>query len=434
MPAIFDRTELLSSTLKDSSYNSRDHSEFSPTVVVESSKSDFSLRHVSPVKPPEGVAACCTPKSEDLVDYADNSMRLVNDSIREKEVSSQSEDTAVDHEMAYLNEYEGWKLPHVIDPPEPKIRKAKKRGKYLTAYPDIEIIHNRPKFASAIPLLLNGSSLKPVKIRKQVIRVKNTCAFDSTVQTITGSHDYATYAEYLAGCSIEIFEFVQRLSTTGVTAALYSERGQILSTTKKTENGELDCTINVSYLQEKYILRDVPSLVRTVRCADCQFEVAKTLPVLHVDAVSLHQRGMAGLQEALEKTYTCRRTTTCFRCKSCKITKSLSGGNHLMIDMEDVGNPLLAARNGYPLSGRTFTLAEIPDELIYDGYTYKFLSAIVYTARHYFAYIKRVTGKWEVHNDLQKRVGAVTARTLLLQHQIHELFYIRVSRIEDIRK
>lgn len=197
-----------------------------------------------------------------------------------KKVLTQSRDTTVDSVasgMSYLNEIELWKLGHLINPPEPKIPvKPKKRGKYVTACPDIEIIHKRPKCTPTLPLLINGSSLKPVKIREQMVHVRYTCAFDTTIQNIlSGCDDYATYADCLADCNIEINEFVQKMSTTGVTAALYTDRGFILSTTKQIKDGALDYRINIFYLQEKFILRDVPSVVKTIRCADCLYEGQK---------------------------------------------------------------------------------------------------------------------------------------------------------------
>jgi len=100
----------------------------------------------------------------------------------------------------------------------------------------------------------------------------------------------------------------------------------------------------------------------------------------------------------------------------------------MMLDIEDVGNPLLSARRSYPNCRRQFTFEEIPDKLIYDKYTYKFVSAITYIDQHYFAFIKRITGKWENHNDLKKRVMAVTARTLLQMHNIHLIFYVQVAK------
>ena len=95
-------------------------------------------------------------------------------------------------------------------------------------------------------------------------------------------------------------------------AKLYQERGCILSTTKDVENGLLNCEINISYLQEKFILRDVPSLEETVRCDDCAFENSKILPVLHPNPIPIHGYGLAGLQSAVNETLHSRSTSTCF--------------------------------------------------------------------------------------------------------------------------
>lgn len=80
---------------------------------------------------------------------------------------------------------------------------------------------------------------------------------------------------------------------------------------------------------------------------------------------------MAGLQEAVNNAYKPSNTSTCLRCKSANIIKNFSVGRHMMLDIEDVGNPLLLARRGYPNCRRQFTIEEVPDKLIYDKYTYK---------------------------------------------------------------
>lgn len=100
-----------------------------------------------------------------------------------------------------------------------------------------------------------------------------------------------------------------------------------------------------------------------------------------------------------------------------------------MLNIEDVGNASLSNYKGYPNCKRQFTLHEIPDKLVYCEYQYKFVSAIVHLNNHYFSFIKRVTGKWEEHNDLKDRVMAVTNRTLWKQQSIHVLFYVRVSKL-----
>lgn len=71
-----------------------------------------------------------------------------------------------------------------------------KRGTYLTPCPDIQIIHQRPKFSVTLPLLVNGNSLDLVKIGKRIILVRNTRKFDSTEQSILAAyHDFAPYNE-----------------------------------------------------------------------------------------------------------------------------------------------------------------------------------------------------------------------------------------------
>lgn len=145
-----------------------------------------------------------------------------------------------------------------------------------------------------LPLPVNRNSLKPINIGKQIVNVRNTCAFDSTVQIVLAAcHDFASYSEYFINSNFYLSEFVQTLTRKGATAELYKERERILSTTKVIKDGLLDCTINISYLQEKFILRDVPSLQKIIRCADCVFENLQTLPVLHLNPFSIYGINMA---------------------------------------------------------------------------------------------------------------------------------------------
>ena len=352
-------------------------------------------------------------------------------------VSPLSGHTTVDSfapEMTYLNEIENWRgLNEKSSPIKPKVPgKVKKRGKYLTACPDIEIVHKRPKFIEKLPLLMNGNKLGPVKIGRHMVKIQNTCAFDSTAQSLLAAyHDFVPYYEYLTDNNNDLFQFIRKLSTTGMAPKLYQERGCILSTTKDVESGLLNCEINISYLQEKFILRDVPSLEKTIRCDECAFENSKIIPVLHLNPIPIYRYGLAGLQSAVNETLHSRSTSTCFRCKSTKITKGLSEGMHLMLDIEDVGCALLSSRHNSPDCRKHFTVKEIPENLVYGEYTYKFVSAIIFIDSHYFAVIKRATGKWELHNDLSSRVMDVTPRTLLTKHSIHVLFYVRLAKTND---
>lgn len=151
------------------------------------------------------------------------------------------------------------------------------------------------------------------------------------------------------------------------------------------------------------------------------------MSVLHLNSISIYRCGIASLQKTVNKTCKLRS----IRCKSPNITKGLSGHNHIILDIKDVGNLLPSTRNGYPNCKRQFT-EEISEKLIYNKCTYKFVSMIVYIDEYYFAFIKRVTGKWESHNDLKERVMAITARTPLQKYSIHMLFYVRISKTIEL--
>lgn len=196
---------------------------------------------------------------------------------------SESADSTVQSdntEPNVLNEVEDWKgLNSKLNACESRVStKPRKRGKYLTAFPDIEIIHKRPKFKSVLPLLENGNRLRPEKIGKQEVSVRNTCAFDSTSQSLlTAYHDHSLYNQYVKdNDNVHLLKFIQALSETGTTRKNYQERASILSTAYKIENGIIDATINISYLQDNFILKDVPSLVKEVQCADCHSVIKKS--------------------------------------------------------------------------------------------------------------------------------------------------------------
>lgn len=110
-------------------------------------------------------------------------------------------------QTAFLNEVETWKGQK---------DKALKRGKYLRVCPDIESIHKKPRLTSKIPLLQNGNVLRPQNISGQYVMLRNTCAFDSIVQSLLiGYRDWIMYHEYINNTSNIITDFIKMISTFG---------------------------------------------------------------------------------------------------------------------------------------------------------------------------------------------------------------------------
>ncbi|CAH0719089.1 unnamed protein product, partial [Brenthis ino] len=300
--------------------------------------------------------------------------------------------------MSFLNENENWRgLTKKTELIQSNVQgRPKKRGKYLTPCPDIQIIRQRPKFSLNLPLLVNGNSLGPAKIGKQFIAVRNTCAFDSIVQSmLTAYHDFATYYQHITESKNAIHDFVEALSKSGVSSKLYNERCVILKHTSEIKNGVLDCEINVATLIELHILPNTPSLEIKINCNDCQYEKISIIPVLELNPDPIFKEAMRGLQEAVCKSvehYVSKTRNECCFCKGTNITKTFAGGSHIFLNLEAAEIGLLAARRGLANCRKQFTLSEIPGNLNYCDRQYKMVSAIIFVAGHYYACIKRATG------------------------------------------
>lgn len=139
----------------------------------------------------------------------------------------------------FLNETETWK----------GLNEIKKRGKYLTACPEIENVHKRPKCNNIATLLINGNALPPVKIGNKHIMIENTCLFDATVQYIIGCYSkWSKYNKYIEQSCNSIFALIKSISMTGITSKIYYERAAIMQRVVSSKGNVLDCAMNVSFL------------------------------------------------------------------------------------------------------------------------------------------------------------------------------------------
>lgn len=331
--------------------------------------------------------------------------------------------------MAFLNETEDWR--GLTKKTEPIQGRPKKRGKYLTACPDIEIIHQRPKFSLALPLLVNGNSLGPVKIGKDVIAVRNTCAFDSTVQSMLAAfHDFEKYHDHITKSKIALHDFVEALSKSGVCSKIYNKRCEILKHTSEIKNGVLDCESNIATLIESHILPNTPSLEIEVCCRDCQRTKTSSIPVLDLNPGPIFKDAMKGLQEAVSQSaeyYASKTRSECCFCKGTNVAKTFAGGSHIFLNLEAAEIELIAARHGLANCRKQFTLSEIPDNLNYCNRQYRIVSVVIFVSGHYYACIKRASGTWEEHNDLcsSRRTMPITKRDILKQRRTPLLFYVQ---------
>lgn len=130
--------------------------------------------------------------------------------------------------------------------------KNKQRGKYLRACPDIQLIHRNSLRRHPNAFLRNASSLNNLeKIQSQDIYVKQTCPFDSLVEILTNAYiDNLAYRDQLneTADNFRFHAFIRSYMTKGVSASLYTERAQLLSTLFTISGNVLNCADNVNSL------------------------------------------------------------------------------------------------------------------------------------------------------------------------------------------
>jgi len=254
--------------------------------------------------------------TNDNTDTNDCNLMRENTQIIKNEKNSQiecDESPTINNINSFLNEIESWKGLN-------KIRK--RRGKYLSACPDIEILHKRSKISRSAPLLINGNSLPPAKIGNKYISIKNTCPFDATVQCIIGGYrDWPEYQKYVNELCNPTFTLVKHLCNAGVTQKTYNVRAAIMSHIVTLKDGVLDCAMNASSLISMNLMHNVPSLEFTHQCEDCGLQKKHITPVLNVNTIPFYKEGIKGLQEAIGQC--CKITNyVCSCCESTKVNSS----------------------------------------------------------------------------------------------------------------
>lgn len=135
----------------------------------------------------------------------------------------------------------------------------------------------------------------------------------------------------------------------------------------------------------------------------------------------MYEYGMHGLEKALDEKIEVVNKK-CRRCINDNVFINCTTGMHLFIDVECLQWTKLAERLGYPDWSGMFTLSEIPVDIQFCNCAYKLIAAIEYIGSnnkdemgHYVAHCRRISGNWEMYNDLIKNKTSITtsARTLL---------------------
>lgn len=251
---------------------------------------------------------------------------------------------------------------------------------------------------------------------------------------LAGYRDWASYHDHIAVSENNFYDFIKTFSTYGTTAQTYKKRSMLLSSIFARENNQINCHSNIGNLISQKLLTNQPSYQITQQCRDCDHVIINNRPIIEVNTKPFYEKGMQALESCVNEKLSDAFYKNCTRCGCDNVISKVSGGNHLFIDIECLQWLKLAANMGYKNWPGVFTISQIPSRLIIGEFNYRLVSAIEYIGDsdpnyvgHYVAYIRRITGRWEVHNDLcaDKKPILVTARALLQKRKLAVLMYVK---------
>lgn len=266
--------------------------------------------------------------------------------------------------------------------------------------------------------------------------IRNTCAFDAVIQALlVGYRDWTNYYNYVNNNTNtnEILNFITTVSMYGTQQKVYKERALILAKIFQPTSGAINCACNINNLIDKNLIKNEISYSILRRCSICEWHHQKDTIVIEINTQPIYEHGMRGLQEALDQKIT-TINKKCNRYTNENIDITFIAGAHLFIDTECLLWVELAKRLGHSDWSGKITLSKIPLDIHLNENVYTLVAAIEYVGGnnnnevgHYIAYCHRITGKWQVYDDLNKNKWPITApaRVLLQKKKISLLIFIK---------
>lgn len=313
---------------------------------------------------------------------------------------------------------------------------VRKRGKYLTACPDITFIHNRPLRKRKGACIQNGSLLAPIKIGTKKLQALSTCPFDALTELLTTAYvDSVVYKQTVDEKYKDrmFFQIMLNYATNGVSNAFYFERLSYLLTLFDSDQSVVDCACNISTFIAK-VLIEAPSIKENSTCAQCQHKEIKNIPIAEINIKPILTDNLYnGLQKSMDMLFNKE-----ILCKNCgnKVLCEVNSEAHLFIDVEHAYHSTLLDKMGFFNSPKHISLSEVPTHLYIKNAKYQLIGLISYngiqqqTLGHYITYCHRImyAGLWEEYDDLRIKYVSLQPTTAIRTHVTPSILaYIKLN-------
>lgn len=345
-------------------------------------------------------------KNENAIKYNDSSpVKVVAKNSTSKAASLkksiQVTETSPAKDCNPLQAFDNWR--GLGEPPQ----KRRKKPNYMDDCADWD--HVQSQNVVKLPIIKNGLVCEALKVDKETIAVKKTCAFDSIIQllaqTLGKEKQYRSKVENLATGNATLKLALGILSRGKITCGDYTARARILNLLDFLDKSKtrrmtfLDATCNAGHLIDKLFI-DLPSVTRTMMCLNCDNAQIRDLPTLHINVDVIIEKGLGHVQEAIDDTESIKQNDShCGKCNYSALQRNHLYGPHLFLDLTILTDPM------YPKSsdGARLTLHSIAKSVVVDDKHYHLSGIINYIEgkRHYTA-MTYAGSCWYEYDDLEK--------------------------------
>ncbi|XP_074099264.1 uncharacterized protein LOC141527596 [Cotesia typhae] len=189
----------------------------------------------------------------------------------------------------------------------PILEQVKKRGKYLTACPEVQELHqnaadkepNKKKKKKQFSIIKNSCFSE---IGKRKVIIVNTCPIDSLSEVLSFAYlNFSHFRNFVNSKNImsNYFSSVVCYARNGATSEYYQKRLTILRILYPENNYRIDCNDNISDLFEK-LMKSYESIIEKKNFFFCKFEDTKQMSILNISAQPVWNHGFDLLEEMIE--------------------------------------------------------------------------------------------------------------------------------------
>lgn len=317
---------------------------------------------------------------------------------------------------------------------EDEDKTPKSRGMYVSAEPEItsllvkakDIVRTRKTKIKSN--LKNGNLLQPVKVFSIKLSIRNTCAFDTTLDIISSAvsnvpvfKDIVNKNRNTSEKNYECFlNTIIQYANDGPVQLTYVRRAYLLSSLHGVKNGTVDCFSSIIDVIDK--LLSISSVTEISICQTCNNMLTSTknsVPLPNINIISIDY---SNLEDQLN-IYLTDKQQCCTTCTNLSnVTFVL--GSYLCIDTD-------AAYTALP--DKCTTLDQLPSSITIKEQRFILCGAARWAPPgHYIAYVRNLQGTWQERNDLvEQRKKLSLAQIRRTKMKIAYLFYVNTNRIPD---